>query len=113
MICAITATPEIVKITAVARRDRGDALSLHSLSPGRYDCQVTVIESTGKRGGVLADADSHVRKLQLDEESAHDPEGLAGNAAVPNLSLRDPERWCARQDSNLRPLAPEANALSS
>jgi len=21
--------------------------------------------------------------------------------------------WCARQDSNLRPLAPEANALSS
>ena len=23
------------------------------------------------------------------------------------------EDWCARQDSNLRPLAPEANALSS
>ena len=23
------------------------------------------------------------------------------------------EVWCARQDSNLRPLAPEANALSS
>jgi hypothetical protein len=31
----------------------------------------------------------------------------------PQFVTKGPEMWRARQDSNLRPLAPEANALSS
>jgi hypothetical protein len=34
-------------------------------------------------------------------------------AAQTKLARSASEIWCARQDSNLRPLAPEANALSS
>ena len=37
--------------------------------------------------------------------------GLPTVAHAPLASVS--EGWCARQDSNLRPLAPEANALSS
>jgi hypothetical protein len=36
-----------------------------------------------------------------------------GWLAQPKLAIFASEGWRARQDSNLRPLAPEANALSS
>ncbi len=47
------------------------------------------------------------RALRLVQKRANVPHDC------PQSVTTGPEKWRARQDSNLRPLAPEANALSS
>ena len=44
-------------------------------------------------------------------DGAADSSGPRQNELSPMCPERTPWRWCARQDSNLRPLASEANAL--
>ena len=47
--------------------------------------------------------------------SGHNPEmpRISGQAITPEVLAGKQEGWCARRDSNSRPVAPEATALSS
>ncbi|CAI8849409.1 protein of unknown function [Methylococcus capsulatus] len=55
----------------------------------------------------------HLHPIQVRYQAALRPEIYRICCECPWLGIRSVSKWRARDDSNVRPLAPEANALSN